>query len=141
MPLEVLIVDDSPAMRKFVERVLQLSGLPLGRCRSAADGAQALALLRDAPADIVLTDINMPEMDGEEFVREVSEDEGLRKIPILVVSTDHTRQRRDRLFALGARGYVAKPFYPEDLRHEIERVLSGGPAAPGAMQGADLKRT
>lgn len=125
MPLDVLIVDDSPAMRKFVERVLHLSGLPLGVCRAAADGAEALALLRQAPADIVLTDINMPGMDGEELVRQVAADQDLRQIPVLVVSTDHTRQRMDRLFALGARGYVAKPFYPEGLREEIERVLAG----------------
>jgi two-component system chemotaxis response regulator CheY len=126
MSLDVLIVDDSPAMRKFVERVLHLSGLPLGVCRTAADGAEALTLLREAPADIVLTDINMPGMDGEELVRQVAADEALSQIPILVVSTDHTRQRMDRLFALGARGYVAKPFYPEGLREEIERVLASG---------------
>ena len=139
MPLNVLIVDDSPAMRRFVERVLSLSGLPLAECRCANDGAQALALLREAPSDIVLTDINMPGMDGEEFVRQVSADPELNDIPVIVVSTDQTNQRKERMFGLGARGYVSKPFYPEVLRQEIERVL--GPDAFGELNATPALET
>jgi two-component system chemotaxis response regulator CheY len=70
-----------------------------------------------------LTDINMPTMDGEEFLRQLAADEQLRSIPTIVISTDATGTRIERMKALGARGYIAKPFRPEDLRAELERSL------------------
>jgi two-component system chemotaxis response regulator CheY len=70
-----------------------------------------------------LTDINMPEMNVEDFVRQMAEREELRSIPVVVVSTDGTRNRIRRLLDLGAKGYVVKPFSPEALRAELERVL------------------
>jgi len=119
----VLIVDDSPAMRSFVRRVLELSGLDVGSCLEAGNGQEALNLLRDAWVDVVLTDINMPTMDGEQFVRLLEADEALRSIPVLVVSTDRTDGRVRQMMTLGAKGYVTKPFLPETLREEMERVL------------------
>jgi len=123
MAYNVLIVDDSPAMRSFVRRVLELSGLDLGRCLQAGDGQEALNLLREESVDVVLTDINMPTMDGEQFVRRLEADEALRAIPVLVVSTDRTAGRVRQMITLGAKGYVTKPFMPETLREELERVL------------------
>jgi len=123
MAHSILIVDDSPAMRAFVRRVIHLSGFEVSSCLEAGDGEEALALLRGGPVDIVLTDINMPRMDGEEFLRRLAADEGLRAIPVLVISTDGTGNRIARMLALGARGYVAKPFLPETLRAELERLL------------------
>ena len=78
--------------------------------------------------DAILTDINMPNVDGEEFLRRLAEDEMLRAIPAIVISTDATENRIARLLALGARGYVTKPFRPETLRAELERTL-GVPCA------------
>ena len=126
MPMNVLIVDDSPAMRRFVRRVLELSGLDLGACREASDGEEALEALRGEMADVILTDINMPRMDGEELVRRLKGDERLRSIPVIVVSTDQTDGRVRRMLDLGARGYVKKPFTPETLRGELEQVLEVG---------------
>jgi two-component system, chemotaxis family, chemotaxis protein CheY len=123
MAYNVLIVDDSPAMRSFVRRVLDLSGLTVGRCLEAGNGKEALDLLREEWVDVVLTDINMPVMDGEEFVRRLEEDDALRSIPVLVVSTDRTDGRIQRMLALGAKGYVTKPFLPETLRAELESIL------------------
>jgi two-component system chemotaxis response regulator CheY len=123
MAFNVLIVDDSPAMRGFVRRVLQLSGIDVGTCLTASDGQEALDLLRDHWVDVILTDINMPTMDGEQFVRILEADESLRSIPVVVVSTDSTENRVQRLLTLGAKGYVTKPFLPETLREEIEKVL------------------
>lgn len=123
MAYRILIVDDSPVMRAFVRRVIDLSGFEISACREAANGLEALDLLRRETVDIILTDINMPHMDGEEFLRRLSRDEALRAIPLIVISTDATRRRTQRMLALGARGYVTKPFLPEALRAELDRSL------------------
>jgi two-component system, chemotaxis family, chemotaxis protein CheY len=123
MAYNVLLVDDSPAMRSFLRRVLELSGLPVGTCLEAGNGQEALELLGRQWVDVVVTDLNMPVMDGEQFVRVVEQDESLRAIPVVVVSTDRTEGRVRRMIALGAKGYVAKPFLPETLREELEKVL------------------
>ena len=123
MSYRVLIVDDSPAMRAFVRRVMQLSGIELAECFEASNGEEALSLLRTHWVDAILTDINMPVVDGEEFLLRLSRDELLSSIPVTVISTDATENRRARMFSLGARGYIAKPFRPEDLRAELERTL------------------
>jgi len=123
MAYNVLLVDDSAAMRSFVRRVLELSGLEVGRCLQAGNGQEALDVLRNEWVDVVLTDINMPTMDGEQFVRRMVEDESLRSIPVLVVSTDKTDRRVRQMLTLGAKGYVTKPFLPETLRAELEKVL------------------
>lgn len=123
MAYNVLIVDDSPAMRSFVHRVLELSGLEIGRCAQAENGKAALDFLREEWVDLVLTDINMPVMDGLEFLRNIEADNSLRMIPVVVVSTDKTENREQQMLKLGAKGYVKKPFLPETLRAEIEKVL------------------
>ena len=123
MAYRVLIVDDSPAMRSFVRRVMELSGFDLSVCFEAGDGGEALKVLRSEWVDAILTDINMPGMDGEELLRRLSADELLRAIPAIVISTDATTNRMDRLATLGARGYITKPFVPEDLRDVLERTL------------------
>jgi len=128
MAYRVLIVDDSPAMRNFVRRVMELSGFDLAVCFEAGDGGEALKVLSSEWVDAILTDINMPGMDGEEFLRRLSADEILKSIPAIVISTDATRNRMDRLTTLGARGYITKPFVPEDLREVLERTL-GDPNA------------
>jgi two-component system chemotaxis response regulator CheY len=78
---------------------------------------------------VVLTDINMPNMDGEEFVLKLGERSLLPLLTVIVVSTDATEQRIQHLHALGARGYLAKPFTPEALRAEIERAMGAQNAA------------
>jgi two-component system chemotaxis response regulator CheY len=123
MSFTVLIVDDSPAMRAFVKRVMTLSGFDMGTCLEAANGREALDALRSEWVDVILTDINMPVMNGQEFVRNLEADDELRSIPVLVISTDRTEDRIREMIALGAKGYVAKPFQPEQLREELERVL------------------
>jgi len=123
MEVRVLIVDDSPAMRSFIRRVLELSGLEVGCCLEASNGQEALGVLADNWVDAVLTDINMPQMDGEELLRQMSGHEVLRSIPVLVVSTDRTEARIQKMLMLGAKGYVTKPFAPETLREELEHSL------------------
>jgi two-component system, chemotaxis family, chemotaxis protein CheY len=123
MAFNVLIVDDSPAMRSFVRRVLDLSGIDVGICLNAGNGQEALDLLRSQWVDVILTDINMPTMDGEQLLKALEVDETLRTIPVIVISTDSTQYRVQSMLTLGAKGYVTKPFLPETLREEMEKVL------------------
>ena len=123
MAYRVLIADDSPAMRWFVRRVIDMSGFELSACFEAGNGAEALEVLEREWVDAILTDVNMPGVDGEELLRRLSENGLLRGIPAIVISTDATPQRIERLLSLGARGYVTKPFRPEKLRAELERCL------------------
>jgi two-component system, chemotaxis family, chemotaxis protein CheY len=126
MAFQILIVDDSDTMRTFIIRVISLSGLDVGHCLEASNGQEALDVLRANWVDVVLTDVNMPVMNGEEFLACMAADEMLRTIPVLVVSTDATQHRIQRMMDLGAKGYVAKPLTPEMLRAGIERLLGAG---------------
>lgn len=123
MAYSVLIVDDSPVMRSFIRRVLGLSGFEVGECMEAGDGAEALTTLSTHRVDVILTDINMPGMNGEELLRRLCADGVLKRTPAVVISTDATNERIVRMIELGAQGYMSKPFTPENLREELERVL------------------
>jgi len=123
MPFTVLVVDDSKAMRGFIRRVMDLSGFQYSQCLEAANGLEALDLLGREPVDVILTDINMPQMNGEEFLRRLEEIEQYAAIPVLVVSTDATENRIEEMMSIGAKGYLTKPFVPEDLRGQLERVV------------------
>ena len=126
MAFRVLIVDDSPVMRTFIRRVMDMSGFDVGACFQASDGQEALDVLSKEWVDVILTDINMPNMNGEELLRFI--DSKKIDIPVVVVSTDATEVRVNQMLTLGARGYVRKPFAPEVLREELERVLGGANA-------------
>jgi len=128
MAYRILIVDDSPAMRALVRRITTLSGFELSDCFEAANGQEALELLRREWVDAILTDINMPQMDGEEFLERLKSDDLLRSIPVIVISTDSTSKRIAHMLAMGARTYITKPFMPETLRERLEAVL-GVPCA------------
>jgi two-component system, chemotaxis family, chemotaxis protein CheY len=141
MALNILIVDDSPAMRAFVRRVIQMSGLGVENYFEAANGAEALEITAVQRLDAILTDINMPVMDGEEFVRRLRANQEASRsaagsspaaTPVIVVSTDATSHRIHNLLELGASGYLQKPFGPEQLRGEVERVLFAGEEVPDA---------
>jgi two-component system chemotaxis response regulator CheY len=123
MALNIMIVDDSPVMRSFIHKVVGLTGLDIGECCEAGDGDIALRLLNEHWIDLIMTDINMPHMNGEELVKRLESDELLRSIPVIVVSTDSSSRRIERMMALGAKGYISKPFLPEVLRDEVGKVL------------------
>jgi len=125
MPYSVLIVDDSRVMRSFIRRVMVLSGFEVAECFEASDGEEALSQLREHGVDVILTDINMPRMNGEELLRRLEADGTLKSVPTLIISTDATKDRILRMLSLGAEGYMTKPFSPETLREELERVLGG----------------
>lgn len=124
MSLRVLVVDDSPAMRGLLKKILGQSGLPIEKILDAADGVEGLVRLRDNPINLILSDINMPNMDGEEFVRHVKADKAFRDIPVLMITTDNSTARVLRLRQLGAQGYICKPFTPEMIKEKVLGVMS-----------------
>lgn len=128
MAFRVLIVDDSSVMRAFIRRIILVSGMEAAEFLEASNGQEALNILRQEWVDVVLTDINMPSMDGEQLVRCLEADDMLKSVPVVIVSTDGTESRMQQMLALGARGYIKKPFMPEALREELERVLGGSDA-------------
>jgi two-component system chemotaxis response regulator CheY len=121
----ILIVDDSSAMRTMIKRILAISGFEMDTCLQACDGEDALSTLRRESVSLVISDINMPRMDGEALLREMSADPALSGIPVVIVSSDATESRASRLLGLGAKGYLVKPFQPQMLRDKLEQVLEG----------------
>src|ERR1051326_2285445 len=91
--LDVLIVDDSAAIRKILQRVLRQAEVPLGQVFEAGDGAEAIEVLKKQPVGLVPSDINMPNMDGREFLTKVRAEPGWEKLPIVMVSTEGTQAK------------------------------------------------
>jgi two-component system chemotaxis response regulator CheY len=126
MAFNVLIVDDSAVMRAMISRVVRLSGVPLGECYEASNGAEGLAAIADHWVDLVLLDVNMPVMNGEEMLERLRANPDTAHLPVIVVSTEssetrvHALERHDVAF-------VHKPFAPEDLRATILRVTGVTP--------------
>ncbi len=118
----ILIVDDLPAARSLVAAALDDSQTL--RAERISSGLEALKLLSTEDFDLVVTDVNMPDLNGLELLRFIKENERLRHLPVLVISTDTTEQDRARALALGADAYLAKPFTPEQLRRIIEKMTS-----------------
>ena len=121
--IRALIVDDSSVMRKIVERSLRQAGLDLSSVIEAGNGADALALLDTNPVDLILSDINMPVMDGLEFVRQLQTVEKLRGIPVVMITTEGSESNVVQALSLGAKGYIRKPFTPDQVKEHVLPVL------------------
>jgi two-component system chemotaxis response regulator CheY len=127
MNYKVLIVDDSPLLRATARRAVLQAGVAAANIREARNGQEALDLLAADKADVVLLDINMPVMDGYEFVQRKSADPALADVKVALVTTEGNKQRLERMTALGVEHYLRKPFEPEDLR-DLVAELFGHPA-------------
>ncbi len=139
MAFNVLIVDDSAVMRAMIARVVRLSGVPLGDFYEAGNGEEGLRCISEHWVDLVLLDINMPVMNGEEMLRRVRANPETAALPVIVVSTESSETRVHALEELGV-AFVHKPFAPEDLRATILRVTGVTPddeyyAVPTAESG------
>ena len=123
MGFNVLIVDDSGAMRKVIKKTIKISGFDVDNFYEAGNGKEALEVLKDNWVDVVLTDINMPEMDGITFLKLLKEDETSQGLPVIVISTEKREQRVQEAISLGASGYVKKPFRPEEIKNILIGVM------------------
>jgi two-component system chemotaxis response regulator CheY len=119
MGITVLIVDDSPLMRKMVKKVLTMSGVEVAEVHEAGDGVEALAALERAAIGLALVDVNMPNMNGDEFLEAVRAHAVHSKLPVVMVSTEGSEARIEKFRSLGA-GFVRKPFTPEALAEAIQ---------------------
>lgn len=135
MSLKVLVVDDSSVMRSIIIKTLRLSGLPLDSILVAGNGAEALEVLEHNPVDLALVDINMPVMNGEEFLDRVRANPERAGIKIVVVSSDHTDARMERLRGKNV-PVVHKPFNPVTLKQTIMDVTGETDDEAGTEDGA-----
>jgi len=125
--IRALIVDDSSVMRKIVERSLRQAGLSIAQVFEAGNGAEALATLRENKVDIVLCDINMPVMDGLEFVKSLPGVENAKGVPVVMITTEGSEGHVVQALSSGARGYIRKPFTPDQVKEHVIPVLAGKP--------------
>lgn len=125
--MRVLIVDDSATVRRIIASVLQDFGDH--RVLEAAHGLEALAVLADQGADLVITDWNMPNMGGRDFLRAIRADQVMHHLPVLVVSSQSAPSDIEAAAGLGVVGYVCKPFTADALRGGIAVALN--PQASG----------
>ena len=114
-----LIVDDSSVMRKIVERALRQAGISLGEVLEASNGVEALTLLGHKHVDLILSDINMPNMDGLEFLRQLRAQKLATNVPVVMITTESSEEHVRDAIAAGAQGYIRKPFTPDQVKDRI----------------------
>ena len=124
-PIKALIVDDSSVMRKIIERSLRQAGIELSEVFEAANGVEALAALGRTKVDLILSDINMPIMDGLEFVRQLQGVAEAKNIPVVMITTEGSETNVMQALSLGAKGYIRKPFTPDQVKEHVVPILGG----------------
>jgi len=119
MALKIMIVDDSITVRAVLRKALQITGLDIAGIHEATNGAEALEILESERVDIVFTDLVMPEMSGEQLIERLHEDGRVGELPVIVISSAGGAPRVERLRELGVRGFVHKPFTPEQIEELV----------------------
>ena len=122
--MDVLIVDDSAAIRKILQRVLRQAEVPVDAVLEAGDGLEALNILRRQRVGLILSDINMPVMDGLQFLTEVRAVEDWKTVPIVMITTEGSQNKVLEAVQLGANGYVRKPFTAEQIKEKLAGILT-----------------
>jgi two-component system chemotaxis response regulator CheY len=122
--IQILIVDDSSVMRKIVERALRQAGLDPMIVHEAGNGIEGLEALKAGKMDMILSDINMPSMDGLEFVRQIKEQNLAPGVPIVMITTESSEQHVKQAILSGARGYIRKPFTAEQVKERVLPLLN-----------------
>jgi two-component system, chemotaxis family, chemotaxis protein CheY len=121
--LDVLIVDDSAAIRKILQRVLRQADLQLGQVYEAGDGVEALKTLSNRHVDVVFADVNMPNMDGLQLLGQIKGAQEWKHLPVVMVTTEGSESKVIAAANLGAAGYVRKPFSAEQFRQTLAGIL------------------
>ncbi|MGB9242393.1 MAG: response regulator [Candidatus Acidiferrales bacterium] len=122
--IRALIVDDSSVMRKIVERSLRQAGVNLTQVLEAGNGAEALAVLEKSQVDLILCDINMPIMDGLEFVKQLAGVPNAKGVPVVMITTEGSESHVVQALSCGARGYIRKPFTADQVKEHVLPVLA-----------------
>jgi two-component system chemotaxis response regulator CheY len=121
--MNVLIVDDSAAIRKILARVLHQTGLPFNTIHEAGDGVQALKLLESIKVQLILLDVNMPNMDGLQLLTELKAHVELQAIPVVMVTSEGGEAKVLEALRLGAAGYVRKPFTVDQIKEKLAAII------------------
>ena len=124
MDLNILIVDDSAAIRKILVRVLSQTGLNIGTLHEASDGVEALNILENNEVALVLSDINMPNIDGLQLLSKLRESPKWRELPVVMITTEGSQAKVLEAVQMGAKGYVRKPFTAEQIREKVLACVS-----------------
>jgi two-component system chemotaxis response regulator CheY len=131
MAYTVLVVDDSSSIRAIIKKIIKVSGFDVGAFLDASDGKEALAVMEASRVDLVLTDINMPNMNGLELITRMKQTHALASIPVVVVSTEGSEKKMAQAMSLGAVGYVKKPFVPEEIKQTLNTILEVSSGSAG----------
>ena len=121
--ISALIVDDSSVMRKIVERALRQAGVEFAKVFEASNGVEALDVLREHPVELILSDINMPSMDGLEFLRQMRAQNLAADVPVVMITTESSQEQVREALLAGACGYIRKPFTAEQVKDRILPLL------------------
>lgn len=128
MNLNVLVVDDSAAIRKILLRVLSQTDLPVGKVHEASDGVEALKIMNSDSVNLVLSDVNMPNMDGLQFLTTVRANAHWKAVSVIMITTEGSQAKVLEAVQLGANGYVRKPFTAEQIKEKVLSCLKGAAA-------------
>ena len=123
MGFEILLVDDSSIIRRAEARMIRMAGFEDATLFEAGNGAEALEILKDHVVDLILCDINMPDMGGVELLQILRKNQDLAQVPLVVVTSDHTEARANQMIELGAKAYLTKPLRPETICTMLHDIL------------------
>ena len=142
MAYNILIVDDSSPMRAVIKKVIRASGFAIGELLEAGNGKEAMQVLDEHWLDVVLTDYNMPDMNGLELLKAMKHSDTLADIPVVIVTTDGSDLRVKEFLKQGAAAYIKKPFTPEQIKTQLNRILGepehGQVSHSGSDEGLDF---
>ena len=125
MGYNILIIDDSSVIRKVLIKTFGMTTIDVSNFFQAENGKVGLDVIRDNWVDIIFLDINMPVMNGMEFMTNLRADSVHSDIPVVIISTEGSKERKDELVQQGIRAYLRKPVSPEDLVETIDTILQG----------------
>ena len=123
MAYNVLVVDDPLPMRGIIKKIIKASGFNVQQFFEASDGIEALTILNQEQLDLVLTDYNMPQMNGLELLEEIKKSDTLKSIPVVVITTEGSKKRLVDFLEKGAMDYIKKPFTPEEIKEKLNQIM------------------
>ena len=123
MALNILVVDDSTAIRKILIRVLRQTRLAIEEILEARDGLEALEIVRNHPLNLILSDINMPNLDGLGLLAELKRADQWRHLPVVMITTEGSEEKVSQAIRLGSAAYIRKPFTAEQIQEKIGALL------------------